>query len=72
MNTTCPITLEPIKQIGITVGGNVYEYDAIKKWLNNHNTDPISNELLPSNFVINFGLAKDCNKDNLIYKNKIV
>lgn len=44
----CPITLEPINIYGITCYGSFYEYSAISDWLQNHNTDPLTNLPLPS------------------------
>lgn len=48
----CPITTEPIKVYGMTVLGNVYEYEEIVNWLRDNNTDPITNQMLPSTFVV--------------------
>ena len=47
----CPITQEEIEVYGITCNGQIYEYDAIKKWLTIHETDPLTNEYLPNKFV---------------------
>jgi hypothetical protein len=48
MEHICPITLEPIKVYGITCYGSIYEYDAIKKWLESNNIDPGTNLPLPT------------------------
>jgi hypothetical protein len=50
----CPITLEPIAVYGITCVGSLYEYDAISDWLQDHDTDPVTNLLLPTCFVVKF------------------
>lgn len=55
MNIICPITLEEIQEPGITLIGSIYEYDAIHKWLTNHNTDPITNIILPSKTILKWG-----------------
>src|SRR6056297_1025734 len=52
----CPITLEPIKEFGIICTGNIYEYDAIHKWLLDHNRDPTTNEILLTNFIMKPGI----------------
>jgi hypothetical protein len=42
----CPITNEPIIKGGMTSVGQLYEFDAIKHWLQNHNTDPMTNIIM--------------------------
>jgi len=51
----CSITSEEIKIAGMTVLGNVYEYSSIKEWLKDHSTDPLTNEYLPTKFIVNLG-----------------
>ncbi len=48
----CVISLEPIELGGMTCFGNVYDYRAIKRWLADHATDPATNELLPTRFIV--------------------
>lgn len=43
----CPITLHPIKRAGITILGNVYDADALTKWLQKNSTDPLTNLQMP-------------------------
>lgn len=38
-------TLSPISVIGMTCFGSIYEYDAIYKWFENNDTDPLTNRL---------------------------
>lgn len=49
---TCPITLCEIKKGGLTVLGNLYDYNAITTWLQSHDSDPLNNIPLPSKFII--------------------
>ena len=53
-NLVCPITCCEIIRVGITCYGNVYEYSAIKKWFEDHDTDPLTNEHITSKFIIDF------------------
>lgn len=48
----CPISCDPIVHGGMTVVGSVYEYDSIVYWLQTHCTDPTTNLILPSKFVV--------------------
>jgi len=48
----CPITHAPIRHLGMTVLGQVYEYDAIRRWLKTHGTDPMTNAMLPVRTVV--------------------
>jgi len=48
----CPITNESIKVYGMTCYGNIYEYDAIKKWFENNDCDPLFNLVCPTLFVV--------------------
>lgn len=52
----CSITLEPIKEAGITCVGSVYEYSVIQEWLTTHTTDPLTNLNLYTPFVIRFSI----------------
>ncbi len=47
----CPITLEEIKEGGMTCFGNIYEYTEILKWVATHDTDPLTNQYLPNKFI---------------------
>ena len=47
----CPITECIMTLPVITPSGITYDYFALTEWLNNHNTDPISNSLLHINQV---------------------
>lgn len=51
MEHICPITTEPIEEMGMTCAGSVYEFDAITEWLEDHNTDPLTGECLPTTRV---------------------
>ncbi len=44
----CPITLKSIDDIVFTIFGSAYERSAITEWLREHETDPMTNQLLPS------------------------
>ena len=48
----CPISLCPIKDFGMTCYGSVYEYSVIKEWLIKNNTDPITNRILLTKFIV--------------------
>jgi hypothetical protein len=52
MERICPITMAPIEVAGILCSGNIFEYDAIKHWLQDHNRDPVTNLWLPTTFVV--------------------
>lgn len=60
----CPITQTEIINAGMTVNGSIYEYDAIIKWLEKSNRDPITNIELASTFVrkININLDEEAIK----------
>jgi uncharacterized protein YjbI with pentapeptide repeats len=47
----CPITQEPIVYGGMTVTYSLYEFDAISKWLETNDTDPLTNLLLPNKHI---------------------
>lgn len=69
----CPITLCNIVEIGITCVGSMYEYSAIVNWLKDHSTDPLTNLMLPSKYVIKTtyqpNLKSIC--DNLLQSTKL-
>jgi len=44
----CPITQLPIEVPGVTADGHVFETEAIKQWLTNHNTSPNTGAVLPT------------------------
>src|SRR5580692_6316519 len=44
----CPITLELIKIYGITCFGSIYEFDAITKWFENSEKDPLTGLYVPT------------------------
>lgn len=48
---TCPITLEKIRVPGYTETGSVYEYTAILRWLETHDTDPATGLPLKCKYV---------------------
>lgn len=50
----CPITLEPIREAGITCVGSYYEYESIVDWLKTNNRDPLTNLELYTKFVVRF------------------
>ena len=56
MELTCPITLQLINEAGITCVGSIYEYNVIKKWLENHTSDPLTNLPLYTLFVVKFSV----------------
>ncbi len=43
----CPITQEVMKEPVMAADGHSYEKAAITKWLSEHNTSPLTNEVLP-------------------------
>lgn len=47
----CPITTEIMIDPVIIESGNTYEREAILKWLEKNNTDPLTNEILKHKFV---------------------
>lgn len=47
----CPITQCTIEHPAITVFGNVYEASAIKEWLKDNITDPLTNQVLPVSYL---------------------
>lgn len=47
----CPITLEPIKNGGMTCFGNIYEYDIIVNWLLKNDTDPLNGIEMPTKII---------------------
>lgn len=57
----CSITQIEIIDGGMTVNGSIYEHDAIVKWLDKSNRDPLTNIELASKFVrkININLDQD-------------
>jgi ankyrin repeat protein len=48
----CPITHEVMKDPVILSDGHTYEKEAILKWLEGHDTSPLTNEILPSLEII--------------------
>ena len=48
----CPISLEEIQVAGITCVGSIYDYDQITKWLEDHDTDPLTNLHLVTKMVV--------------------
>jgi hypothetical protein len=47
----CPITLEKIKCVGMTCHGSLYEFEAITSWLQNNETDPLTNLFCPTKYI---------------------
>ncbi|GLC39412.1 hypothetical protein PLESTM_000893900 [Pleodorina starrii] len=43
----CPITQEPLRDPVVAADGNTYERLAIEAWLQQHDTSPMTNEILP-------------------------
>ena len=41
-------------KIGLTCIGSIYEYNLIVQWLKDHDTDPMTNLILPTKFVRKF------------------
>ena len=58
----CHITFEPITKIGITCYGHIYEYSEIRKWVSNHDTDPISGRFLFTKKITTVPLTTDRKK----------
>ncbi|KFK35541.1 hypothetical protein AALP_AA4G004100 [Arabis alpina] len=53
----CPITQDVMKEPHFTADGHTYEAEAIKRWLNTHDTSPMSNLKLPHrNLLLNRAL----------------
>jgi len=48
----CPITQDIFIEPVVAEDGHTYERDAIKKWLDNHNTSPLTNKMLYSKRLI--------------------
>lgn len=48
----CPITHEVMEYPCTTKAGNSYEYMAIENWLKNHNTDPLSGQVMQSKAIV--------------------
>ena len=73
----CPITQNIMKNPVITSSGITYEKEAIEKWLDEHNTDPISgkplnkNEIFPNYALKNAILDYLNKKENEEKKDKI-
>ena len=47
-----PITQEVMQDPVMTTLGHTYDRHSIEEWLRNHNTDPMTNEMLPSKQLI--------------------
>jgi len=69
---TCPITLCKSRKIGMTVFGTCYDYKAINKWLIKSDKDPLTNEPLPSKFIINLGRPSKYKQEDLDVRKKEV
>jgi hypothetical protein len=55
----CPITLEIMTDPVVIASGNTFERDVISEWLENHDTDPITNaELENKKLIPNIALKK--------------
>jgi hypothetical protein len=48
----CPLTLEVMKNPVVTVDGHSFEESAIRLWLQNHDTSPMTNKVLASKILI--------------------
>ena len=48
----CPLTLEVMKNPVVTVDGHSFEESAIRLWLQNHDTNPMTNKVLQSKILI--------------------
>jgi hypothetical protein len=48
----CPLTLEVMKNPVVTVDGHSFEESAIRLWLQNHDTSPMTNKVLESKILI--------------------
>ena len=49
---TCPITQEVMRDPVATVDGQTYERSAIEHWLRDHNTSPLTGEVLAMKMLI--------------------
>lgn len=69
----CPITREVMEDPVLTLKCQTYERDAIEEWLENHDTDPYTNDPLPDKTLIpNFALKsaiQEWKDTNSTYKN---
>lgn len=54
----CPITLEPFEEPVLAIDGHTYEKKAIKKWLKQGKTSPLTNEPLTNKFFYNWTFKK--------------
>lgn len=62
----CPLTHKNIKMVACTDFGNFYEYGAIKDWLKDYDTDPLTNEKLPCRHIWYLGTLNKSAGDGLI------
>ena len=66
----CPISYEKIKEPVMTVLGNVYDKKFIDKWLTTNNKDPLTNEELPSKFLVALKAEEISSKEQLELRRK--
>jgi hypothetical protein len=59
----CPITQLLMEHPVTTANGNTFEYSAISRWLASHDTDPATNEVLPSKALSNALLVRSLIRD---------
>ena len=59
----CPITQLLMEHPVTTATGNTFEYSAIAEWLTTHDTDPATNEVLPSKALSNALLVRGLIRD---------
>jgi DNA-binding Xre family transcriptional regulator len=57
----CPISLEPINEIGITINGQCYEYSLIKEWLSKNDKDPNTGVELNNLHIVKYGTSDKVN-----------
>ena len=54
----CPITREIMLEPCIAKDGNSYEKSAIATWFSNHNTSPLTNEIIYPEIILNIALKQ--------------
>lgn len=62
LNEECPITLTKIEIPAITPDGTMYEYNAIKQWLERNDTNPIDNSMMERHYQLINGDYRMSNK----------
>jgi U-box domain len=62
----CPITAEPVVRGGLTSIGQLYEYSEIVRWLEDHDTDPMTNMILRNKTILEIDMSKNIDEINKI------